>query len=408
MIPLPRVAIHERAHSWSRRRRSSRTRPRSPRSCTSSDPTAPGRSSTTSKPRRSRSPTSTRRGSPCRPRSVTSRSASSSRSARPIALPTVLYVHGGGWILGNAGTHDRLVRELAVGANAARRVRRVRPLPRGALPGRDRTGLRHRAVDHARRATRRPRRVASGGGRRLRRRQHDRGARASSPSSAATSPSCTSRCTTRSPTPPRTPTATASSPTVRSSPPRRWRGSGTPTARARTSGSEITASPLRATLDDLAGLPEAFVIVDENDVLRDEGEAYARRLTDAGVRTTSVRFNGIMPRLPHAQPPARAPPRRRPPSSRRSTSSARPSAPTDGSSHETDRERNPMSEQTPTIVLVHGAFAESASWNSVIERLHHHGTVLVASHGRSFGHVVAPSPIPTPSPRRSSTPSPPS
>jgi acetyl esterase/lipase len=34
-------------------------------------------------------------------------------------LPTVLYVHGGGWILGNAGTHDRLVRELAVGVNAA-------------------------------------------------------------------------------------------------------------------------------------------------------------------------------------------------------------------------------------------------------------------------------------------------
>ena len=57
---------------------------------------------------------------------------------------------------------------------------------------------------------------------------------------------------------------------------------------------EITASPLRATLDDLAGLPEAFVIVDENDVLRDEGEAYARRLTAAGVRTTSVRFNGTI------------------------------------------------------------------------------------------------------------------
>src|SRR5215470_11507817 len=35
------------------------------------------------------------------------------------ALPTVLYVHGGGWVLGNAGTHDRLVRELAIGANAA-------------------------------------------------------------------------------------------------------------------------------------------------------------------------------------------------------------------------------------------------------------------------------------------------
>ena len=57
---------------------------------------------------------------------------------------------------------------------------------------------------------------------------------------------------------------------------------------------EITASPLRASLDDLAGLPEAFLIVDENDVLRDEGEAYARKLTQAGVRTTSVRYNGTL------------------------------------------------------------------------------------------------------------------
>jgi pimeloyl-ACP methyl ester carboxylesterase len=48
-----------------------------------------------------------------------------------------------------------------------------------------------------------------------------------------------------------------------------------------------------------------------------------------------------------------------------------------------------MSEQTPTVLLVHGAFAESASWNPVIERLHHHGTVLVASEGRGFCDVVA-------------------
>jgi pimeloyl-ACP methyl ester carboxylesterase len=48
-----------------------------------------------------------------------------------------------------------------------------------------------------------------------------------------------------------------------------------------------------------------------------------------------------------------------------------------------------MTDQTPTIVLVHGAFAESASWAPVIHQLSHHGSVLVAAHDRSFGDVVA-------------------
>jgi acetyl esterase len=55
---------------------------------------------------------------------------------------------------------------------------------------------------------------------------------------------------------------------------------------------KITASPLSATVEQLSGLPPALVIVDENDVLRDEGEAYARKLIESGVEVTAVRVLG--------------------------------------------------------------------------------------------------------------------
>jgi acetyl esterase len=57
---------------------------------------------------------------------------------------------------------------------------------------------------------------------------------------------------------------------------------------------EIYASPLQATIEQLRDLPPAMIQTAGNDVLRDEGEAYARKLDEAGVDVTAVRYEGLI------------------------------------------------------------------------------------------------------------------
>ncbi|TMR96268.1 alpha/beta hydrolase [Nonomuraea basaltis] len=208
-------------------------------------------------------------------------------------LPAVLYVHGGGWVLGNAGTHDRLVRELAVGTGAAVVFVEYDRSPEARYPVAIEQAyataqwITRHGADEGLDASRLAVAGDSVGGNMsaaltlLAKRRGDvtfvhqslyypvtdAGQDTASYREFADGPYLTAKAMA-------------------------WFWDAYTTDPAQRA--EITASPLRATLEDLAGLPPAFVIVDENDVLRDEGEAYARKLTAAGVPTTSVRYNGTL------------------------------------------------------------------------------------------------------------------
>ena len=208
-------------------------------------------------------------------------------------LPAVLYVHGGGWVLGNAMTHDRLVRELAVGANAAVVFVEYDRSPEARYPV---------AIEQAYATARWIGREGASAGidtSRLAVAGDSVGGNMAAALTILAKQRGDVTFVHQSLYYPVTDAAqdTESYRTFAEGPFLTAKGMAwfwdayLPQHDQRFA---ITASPLRASLDDLAGLPEAFVIVDENDVLRDEGEAYARRLTEAGVRTTSVRFNGII------------------------------------------------------------------------------------------------------------------
>jgi acetyl esterase/lipase len=207
-------------------------------------------------------------------------------------LPVILYMHGGGWIIGNSGTHDRLIRELAAGTNAALVFVEYDRSPEVQYPHAIEQGyavaqwITRNGASEGLDATRMAVAGDSVGGNMTaalailaKQRGDVRFVHQSMYYPVTDAAQDTESYRTFADGPFLTAKAMA------------WFWDAYLPDHSRRS--EITASPLRATLEDLTGLPPALVIVDQNDVLRDEGEAYAAKLTQAGVKTASVRYNFV-------------------------------------------------------------------------------------------------------------------
>ncbi|WP_332237211.1 alpha/beta hydrolase [Sporolactobacillus sp. KGMB 08714] len=208
-------------------------------------------------------------------------------------LPVILYTHGAGWVFGSAHTHDRLIRELAVGSHSAVVFTNYSLSPEARYP----IALEeiYTALDWI---------VANGHDYRL---NAQRITVAGDSVGGNMSAAITLMAKQRGGASIQKqllfyPVTDASFDTesykefatgyfLRRDGMQWFWDQYTTDANAR---SEVTASPLRATIEQLKGLPEALIITGEADVLRDEGEAYANKLREAGVRVTAVRFQGII------------------------------------------------------------------------------------------------------------------
>jgi acetyl esterase len=209
------------------------------------------------------------------------------------ALPAILYLHGAGWVFGDTVTHDRLVRELAVGVGAAVVFVDYVRAPEARYPSQIdecwtaaewivREGA-HHGLD--------PSRLAVTG------------------DSVGGNLSIALTLLAKERVGPRFAAQVLFYPVTDA-------GQDTESYRQFAEGfhlrgdamgwfwdqyasdpaqrAEITASPLRATPEQLSGLPPALVITAEADVLRDEGEAYAKKLRAAGVPVVATRYQGTI------------------------------------------------------------------------------------------------------------------
>jgi acetyl esterase len=219
------------------------------------------------------------------------------RVVKPVAatgtLPVILYLHGAGWVFGNAHTHDRLVRELAVGSNAAVVFPEYDLSPEVRYPV---------AIEQSYAVAQWVTTEGAANGL-----DSSRLAIAGDSVGGNLSAALTLIAKERGDvtfiqqvlfypvtdasfdTPSYQQFATGYF--LRRDGMQWFWDQYTTDATER---AQITASPLRATIEQLTGLPPALVITGEADVLRDEGEAYANKLRAAGVPVTAVRFQGII------------------------------------------------------------------------------------------------------------------
>lgn len=208
-------------------------------------------------------------------------------------LPVFMFFHGGGWVLGDYPTHERLIRDLVVGSGAAAVYVDYTPSPEAQFPT---------AINQAYAATRW---VAENGkqigvdGSRLAVVGNSVGGNMAAVVAIKAKEAGTPKLRFQALLWPVTDAnfnngsynQFAEGHFLTRNMMQWFWDSYTTDPRQR---NDIHASPLRASLDQLKGLPPALVQTAEMDVLRDEGEAYARKLEAAGVPVTAVRYNGMI------------------------------------------------------------------------------------------------------------------
>lgn len=209
------------------------------------------------------------------------------------ALPAVIYCHGGGWVLGSKNTHDRLMRDFVNRVNAAFVFVNYTPSPEAQFP---------KPFEQAYAVAK----YVAGHGSEL---NLDGGRLAMAGDSAGGSLAIAVTLLAKERGGPHLrqlalfyPVADAGmntgsyeefgdGPWLTKAGMQWFWDAYAPNAADRR---KITASPLQATADQLRGLPPALILTSENDVLRDEGEGYARKLLEAGVSVTAVRYLGTI------------------------------------------------------------------------------------------------------------------